>query len=131
MRKVCSLLAVAAMPALLLTGCGTVQPDTAGFTNAMSQYAELTGEAPTDARSDSSADLLQSGKEICASLDEGRLTSASSSDVVLASTAGRADTASRTAFQWLELTTAAEYLCPQHMDLAKRIASTMPGFDGS
>lgn len=133
MRKTLGLLVLAAAPALLLTGCSGVHPDPEGYTSAVIAYTDLNGPVlAASAGSGARTAVLERGRQTCALLAKGETAAAAQTRLALASaprTGDRSD--ARAALEWFELTSASEYLCPEHASLAKRIAAGIPGFGSS
>jgi hypothetical protein len=133
MRKALPLLVLAALPALLLTGCSGAQPDPVGYTNAVITYTDLNGPAvAAGQQSHLQQTVLERGRQTCALLGKGETAAAAQTRLTLATartTGGDSD--ARAALEWYELNAAADYLCPEHAALAKRIAAAIPGFGGS
>lgn len=133
MRKALPLLVLAALPAVLLTGCSGAQPDPDGYTSAVIAYTDLNGPAfPASQQSLLQRTVLERGRRTCALLGKGETAAAAQTRRTL-DTARKAVGSSdaRAALQWYELNTAGEYLCPEHAALAKRVAAAIPGFGGS
>ncbi len=133
MRKALPLLVLAALPALLLTGCSGAQPDPEGYTSAVIAYTDLNGPALAGAASSNERQaVLERGRETCSLLAKGATTAMAQTRLTL-DTARRSGDFSdaRAALEWYELNTAGEYLCPEHASLAKRIAAGIPGFGTS
>jgi hypothetical protein len=130
MRKALPLLVLAALPALLLTGCSGARPDPAGYTDAVMAYTDLTRPAlAASAQPHQRQAVLERGRRTCSLLARGATTAIAQTRLTL-DTARRSGNASaaRAALEWYELNTAGEYLCPEHAALAKRIAAGIPGF---
>lgn len=133
MRKALPLLVLAALPALLLTGCSGAQPDPAGYTSAVTAYTDLNGPAiSAGQQSHFQRTVLERGRQTCALLAKGETAAVAQTRLTLASARkSGAYSDARAALDWYELNSAAEYLCPEHAALAKRIAAAIPGFGGS